>query len=39
MAIHTTFMERPSCPYLAPIRPADSALRETTVGADLACRA
>jgi len=39
MAVHTTFMERRSCPYLALIRPAESTIRETTVGAGLACRA
>jgi hypothetical protein len=38
MAIHTTFMERRSCPYLALIRRAESRIRETTVGAGLAWR-
>ena len=38
MAIHTTFMERRSCSYLALIRPAESTIRETTVGAGLAWR-
>jgi hypothetical protein len=36
---HTAFMERRSCTYLALIRPAESTIRETTVGAGLACRA
>jgi len=39
MAIHTTFTERRSCPYPALLRPAESTIRETTVGAGLACRA
>lgn len=39
MAIHTTLMEQRSCPYLALVRLAESTIRETTVGADLACRA